>query len=155
MRCGGCSARSSRSISASSTRRAAGPSRAARRRNGISGTSGLSSSPAGTAGIHLWGEPIEVPADADETTLARYRQAVEDALNTLGREADRRMGHHDKNLPLPFAGPSTDAQEGRGEGDASHSPAANRTDTALTLPSPASGRGFKDAERKSAEGGGR
>jgi len=69
-----------------------------------------------TTGIHLWGEPITVPADADEVELARYRQQVEDALNALGREADRRMGHDPfrftPSLPLPPG-------EGRGEGSRS------------------------------------
>src|SRR6266849_4557543 len=57
-----------------------------------------------TAGIHLWGTPIDVPVDADELVLERYRQLVEDELNALGREADRRMGHGAPNLPLPLAG---------------------------------------------------
>src|SRR5260221_13654618 len=101
-----------------------------------------------TAGIHLWGEPINVPEDADEVELERYRQAVEDALNALGREADRRMGHgDDEDLPLPLAGPSTDAQEGRGDGSAPQSPdGPERTNAALTLPSPASVRSINNAE---------
>src|SRR5216684_4426669 len=72
-----------------------------------------------TEGLHLWGEPIEVPADADDAALERYRQLVEDRLNALGNEVDRRMGHDPvpftPSLPLP-SGPSTSAQEGRGEG---------------------------------------
>ena len=53
-----------------------------------------------TSGIHLWGAPIEVPADADEATLEQYRARVEEQLNALGREADRRMGHDLPPLPL-------------------------------------------------------
>ena len=72
-----------------------------------------------TEGLHLWGESIEVPADADDAALERYRQLVEDRLNALGNEVDRRMGHDPvpftPSLPLP-SGPSTNAQEGRGEG---------------------------------------
>ena len=87
-----------------------------------------------TTGIHLWGEPIDVPADANEATLARYRQEVEDSLNALGREADRRMGHENEDLPLPTG-------EGRGEGNAPQPPEAPAcTDTDLTLPPPASSR---------------
>jgi lysophospholipid acyltransferase (LPLAT)-like uncharacterized protein len=102
-----------------------------------------------TSGIHLWGEPISVPADADEGDMARYRQQVEDVLNALGREADRRMGRGVPPLP---SGPSTDAQEGRGEGAAPESPTGTeRTDTALTLPSPG-GRGFKKMSGERVEG---
>jgi lysophospholipid acyltransferase (LPLAT)-like uncharacterized protein len=97
-----------------------------------------------TTGIHLWGEPIEIPADADEAEMARYRQTIEDSLNALGREADRRMGHDDDNLPLP-------TEEGRGEGGTPHVPAAERMDTALTLPSPG-GRRFKKGWREKVEG---
>jgi len=60
-----------------------------------------------TTGIHLWGEPIAVPADADEAALERYRILVEDSLNALGREADRRMGHDDgisRNSAQPCRG---------------------------------------------------
>jgi lysophospholipid acyltransferase (LPLAT)-like uncharacterized protein len=97
-----------------------------------------------TSGIHLWGEPITVPADADSGELERYRRQVEDALNALGREADRRMGHSDENLPLHSG-------EGRGEGAAPGSPTGTeRTATALTLPSPG-GRGFESTERQRVE----
>jgi lysophospholipid acyltransferase (LPLAT)-like uncharacterized protein len=53
-----------------------------------------------TSGIHLWGTPIEVPADADEGALEQYRARVEEQLNALGREADRRMGHDLPPHPL-------------------------------------------------------
>jgi lysophospholipid acyltransferase (LPLAT)-like uncharacterized protein len=46
-----------------------------------------------TTGVFLWGAPIAIPADADEAVLERYRLLVEERLNTLGAEADRRMGH--------------------------------------------------------------
>jgi lysophospholipid acyltransferase (LPLAT)-like uncharacterized protein len=52
-----------------------------------------------TTGIFLWGAPIEIPADADETALERYRLLVEERLNALGAEADRRMGHP-ADLPI-------------------------------------------------------
>jgi lysophospholipid acyltransferase (LPLAT)-like uncharacterized protein len=81
-----------------------------------------------TEGLHLWGEPIEVPADSDEAAMERYRQLVENRLNALGNEADRRMGHDvsalTPSLPLP-PGPSTNTQEGRGEGPSSTSGAAD------------------------------
>jgi len=76
-----------------------------------------------TTGIHLWGEPIAVPEDADAAQMERYRQLVEDQLNALGREADRRMGHEAPSLasipPLPSG-------EGRGEGARSVADADDR-----------------------------
>ncbi|MBV9522983.1 MAG: DUF374 domain-containing protein, partial [Alphaproteobacteria bacterium] len=60
-----------------------------------------------TRGIHLWGSAIEVPADADEAALETYRRLVEERLDTLGREAERRMGHGDarerRDNPVPLA----------------------------------------------------
>ena len=114
-----------------------------------------------TRGIHLWGEPITVPADADSAALDTYRRRVEDSLNALGREADRRVGHvaaaampvpaaaappvprSSQSSPLPLAGPSTAAQEGKGKGmrPLSRTATTERMATTLTLPSPASGRG--------------
>ena len=73
-----------------------------------------------TSGIHLWGEPIAVPADADEATLEHYRRLVEQRLNALGAEADRRMGH-----PVPpLAGSSASPPPPAGEGRVGNSPTA-------------------------------
>ncbi|EDP61319.1 hypothetical protein BAL199_06826 [alpha proteobacterium BAL199] len=44
-------------------------------------------------GVIVLGAPIRVPADADETGLEACRRQVEDALNAVAAEADRRMGH--------------------------------------------------------------
>jgi lysophospholipid acyltransferase (LPLAT)-like uncharacterized protein len=43
-------------------------------------------------GVFIWGEPIEVPRDADEAALEQARQAVEDGLNAITAEADRLCG---------------------------------------------------------------
>jgi lysophospholipid acyltransferase (LPLAT)-like uncharacterized protein len=43
-------------------------------------------------GAFVWGEPIEVPADADAAALERLRQVLESRLNEAGREADRLVG---------------------------------------------------------------
>jgi lysophospholipid acyltransferase (LPLAT)-like uncharacterized protein len=95
-------------------------------------------------GIHIWGEPIAVPPDVDARMLDEYRRRLEESLNALGREADRRMGHAAPSQrramsdpPLPHAG------EGRGEGVQPLPPssALEFSATALALPSPASGRG--------------
>lgn len=44
-------------------------------------------------GVIVVGPPIRVPADADEAATEASRRAVEDALNAVTAEADRRMGH--------------------------------------------------------------
>ncbi|WP_343560335.1 lysophospholipid acyltransferase family protein [Kiloniella sp. b19] len=43
-------------------------------------------------GLILWGKPIHVPRDADDSLLEEKRQELEEALNALTRESDRRMG---------------------------------------------------------------
>jgi hypothetical protein len=44
-------------------------------------------------GVFLWGEAIEVGRDVDEASLEHARLRVEDRLNSLAAEADRRVGH--------------------------------------------------------------
>ncbi|RDD62365.1 DUF374 domain-containing protein [Ferruginivarius sediminum] len=58
-------------------------------------------------GIIRCGEPIRVPRDADADTLERARQALEDALNGLTGELDRRCGVPVVE-PAPQAMPETD-----------------------------------------------
>jgi len=43
-------------------------------------------------GVFLWGEPIEVPRDADAAMLETKRRALEDAMNDLAGRADALMG---------------------------------------------------------------
>ena len=43
-------------------------------------------------GIFIWGEPVEVPAALDEAGIERYRALIEQRLNALTAEADRRVG---------------------------------------------------------------
>ncbi len=43
-------------------------------------------------GVFVWGEPIEIPRDTDSEMQEEYRQRIEDALNTLCREADLMVG---------------------------------------------------------------
>jgi len=43
-------------------------------------------------GVFVWGEPIEIPRDTDSDMQEEYRQRIEDALNTLCREADQMAG---------------------------------------------------------------
>jgi lysophospholipid acyltransferase (LPLAT)-like uncharacterized protein len=40
-------------------------------------------------GVFVWGAPVEVAKDADEDTA---RRSIEDGLNAITREADRRLG---------------------------------------------------------------
>lgn len=40
----------------------------------------------------IWGEPIRVPRDADAAALERLRLKLEDDLNAITQEADRRLG---------------------------------------------------------------
>lgn len=43
-------------------------------------------------GVFMWGEPIEVPVDADAAALEAARSAIEARLNQMTREADRMCG---------------------------------------------------------------
>lgn len=43
-------------------------------------------------GVIIWGQPIDVPRDADDQAMEAARQRVEDALNALTAEADRQCG---------------------------------------------------------------
>ena len=43
-------------------------------------------------GVILWSKPITVPREADDVELERLRLLLEDRLNTLTAEADRRCG---------------------------------------------------------------
>jgi lysophospholipid acyltransferase (LPLAT)-like uncharacterized protein len=44
-------------------------------------------------GVFIYDALIEVPADADESTLEAKRKQLEDSLNRIGAEADRMVGH--------------------------------------------------------------
>jgi 3-deoxy-D-manno-octulosonic-acid transferase len=44
-------------------------------------------------GVFLWGEPIDVDPHPDEAALERARLLVEDRMNAMVEEADRRVGH--------------------------------------------------------------
>jgi hypothetical protein len=41
----------------------------------------------------MWGEPIEVPGDADAAQLDALRGDLEERMNSLAGEADRYCGH--------------------------------------------------------------
>ena len=54
-------------------------------------------------GVLLYGVPIRVPRDLDETGLERARLEVEDALTKLTAEADRLVGHEPMEPADPVA----------------------------------------------------
>lgn len=58
-------------------------------------------------GVFVWGEPIDIPRDADEEMQEDYRRRIENALNDLCREADQMTG-------LPTVEPA-DEESIRGE----------------------------------------
>lgn len=60
-------------------------------------------------GVAIWGEPITVPADADDAELERLRRQVEDTLIALTAEADRQCG---QDTVQPAALPDGDMVEG-------------------------------------------
>jgi lysophospholipid acyltransferase (LPLAT)-like uncharacterized protein len=43
-------------------------------------------------GVFLWGEPITVPASLDDDEAERWRALIEERMNALTAEADRRVG---------------------------------------------------------------
>jgi len=58
-------------------------------------------------GVIIWGTPIAVPRDADETTREAKRRELEDALNALTARADAACGH----APLAPADPAPQSRE--------------------------------------------
>jgi len=44
-------------------------------------------------GAMIWGDPIAVPRDADETQMADLRRRLEDEVNRVSAEADAMAGH--------------------------------------------------------------
>ena len=51
-------------------------------------------------GIFLWGEPIEIAAEADDVEIERIRRLVETRMVAMVEEADRHVGH----VAYPSAG---------------------------------------------------
>jgi hypothetical protein len=45
-------------------------------------------------GIFIWGNPLILPLKATAEEQETFRRGIEDSLNTITTEADRRMGHH-------------------------------------------------------------
>jgi len=57
-------------------------------------------------GVFLWGEPIEIARDLDPAGLEAARLLVEDRMNELARESDRRVGHESLSPALTPTVPS-------------------------------------------------
>lgn len=57
-------------------------------------------------GVVVWGEPILLPPETDQDAIEAGRKHIEEALNRLSAEADRRMGHTPiEPAPLPHKAP--------------------------------------------------
>jgi len=54
-------------------------------------------------GVMIWGEPIEVPVDADDTVIAALRQHLETTMNNQAATADRYVD----TTPIEPAPPGT------------------------------------------------
>ena len=59
-------------------------------------------------GVYVWGEPIDVPPDADAAEMERLRQLLEDRLTALSDEADRLCGRA-PIAPAPAPDPAPDS----------------------------------------------
>jgi lysophospholipid acyltransferase (LPLAT)-like uncharacterized protein len=70
-------------------------------------------------GVFLWGEPIEIATDLDETGLENARRLVEGRMREMVREADRRVGH--AAAPTPAEPASAIAGAGKPAGAAARS----------------------------------
>ena len=79
-------------------------------------------------GVFLWGEPIEIAADLDDTGVEQARSLLEARMIEMVRDADHRVGH----APSPLLQPTASAAAG-GTGEAA--PAASKK-----LPQSAAGR---------------
>ena len=58
-------------------------------------------------GVIVWGQPIEIAADADDDALEAARRQVEESLNALTQEADLLSGH--RTFIGPDAAPGEEA----------------------------------------------
>src|SRR6266700_2920711 len=72
-------------------------------------------------GAFLWGEPIEIARELDPAGLERARLLVEDRMNELARDADRRVGANPSpalapTLPSPVIPGSSPGRGGLGRG---------------------------------------
>lgn len=60
-------------------------------------------------GVFVWGDPIQVPRDADDAAVEAARRRLEDSLNAVTAEADRLCGQAPVE-PAPPATPGTEAR---------------------------------------------
>jgi len=51
-------------------------------------------------GVFIWGEPIEIASDLDETGVERARALVEERMRDMVATAEARVGHHARALPI-------------------------------------------------------
>jgi hypothetical protein len=79
-------------------------------------------------GVFLWGEPIEIAADLDDSGIEEARRLVEERMVDMVRQADRRVGH-----PAPILAKAPLAASGSGSTVA---PASLSTPETLSRPAP-------------------
>lgn len=60
-------------------------------------------------GVFVWGDPIQVPRDADDAAVEAARQRLEDSLNAVTAEADRLCGQASVE-PAPPGTPRTEVR---------------------------------------------
>jgi lysophospholipid acyltransferase (LPLAT)-like uncharacterized protein len=71
-------------------------------------------------GLFLWGQPIEIATDLDETGVEHARSLIEARMIEMVHEADRRIGHGVRALQPPDARLSSSPRtRGSGQGEAS------------------------------------
>lgn len=68
-----------------------------------------------SSGVFVWNEPIFVPRDGDDASVARARQRIEDALNAAIDEADRLCGHAPTKPAAPAAEATARVADGAAE----------------------------------------
>ena len=85
-------------------------------------------------GVFLWGEPIEVPADLDDTGIDDARRLIERRMVEMVREADRRVGHAPPPLIAKASLPSN--PERAGDAESGISAASLSSDDSLARPAP-------------------
>jgi hypothetical protein len=64
-----------------------------------------------SSGVFVWGQPISVPADGSPAEVERFRVAIEDSLNAICEQADRRTGHAPIEPALSIADGASVAEE--------------------------------------------
>lgn len=83
-------------------------------------------------GVFVWGEPIEIAADLDETQLEDVRRGIEERMVEMVHEADRGVGH---DIPPMAADPPMIASNSASaDGDAGRPPSEEKLPRTVSIP---------------------